>query len=737
MENKLIKKNNTRPESYFLEIEDRNESVLSENDQLAVVEIAEDYFHHTMASYEYADNIDEYLANSNDGSQNIIEQLEKLFKNDEQKIRKAVLLFFEQIYIEITDDASEKDENIILIFHKKLFSKSFLVEKLSPQDRIKVYSRFSRSLDLNKISDDIFLNIVEDFKKGVDLSNFLSHCGIANQIDIVLMVERVAEFSNRKSDEQSRFFCLKFLSDFIDKSEFPIARVLASQIYNKIENRNFGGPVKRHNNEPQIISSDYIGKTDQDGLLEKVALYSGDIQLDDFRPIDEIFEDFHGKVFSEPMTRRDLLFLFKQLHRPEIKKIFENDFGILYSELDLVGQINVLKYLAEKNSNILDRIHKIIKKDFRLKKEVLPTLLACVVDDNFDNTLLDFLEEESVEDVLSILGSFNNLISRIKNIDQDIKKNITKHRHVDRTIAIQQFILRATTILKKAMINPQKSNELFDQADAEVLLFSSIFQTALKSSAISEITDVASFDINKVSNQDLSTIEKNEMFGVVAQNWLSRGAIGAEVLSNFKKTIDEAGSFKKWSILKKDKRIISFVGFENLDSKDGRPHVYAGSFNVDAKFRGSSIGEIMIREVLIQESKRAVLHATMDPRIDVGTRYVEDIGFLVTGVAENYLDTAESFFEITADQAVLGNFESRGWTREQALMFARERARESLAAQAERGDIIVASVTRDAGAEPEFISGAAEILRAGFVGTRYLSEGEGSKVRYMIFEKSK
>ena len=154
-------------------------------------------------------------------------------------------------------------------------------------------------------------------------------------------------------------------------------------------------------------------------------------------------------------------------------------------------------------------------------------------------------------------------------------------------------------------------------------------------------------------------------------------------------------------------------------------------------YRGSAIGEAMMNEVLIEESRRAVLHATMDPRIDVGTRYVEDIGFLVTGVAENYLDTAESFFEITADQAVLGNFESRGWTREQALTFARERVRESLIVQAERGDIIVASVTRDAGAEPAFISGAAEILRAGFVGTRYLSEGEGSKVRYMIFEKSK
>lgn len=734
MNNELIK-NNTRPKSYFLEIEDRKESVLSENDQLSVVEIAEDYFHHTMAGYEYARNIDEYLSNSNDGKEVIIEQLEKLFQKDEQKMRKACLLFFEQIYTEIIDDAFEKDENIILIFHKKLFNKSYLVEKLSPQDRIKVYSRFSRSLDLNKISDDIFLNIVEDFKKGFDFNNLLLHCGIANQIDIVLMVERVAEYSNKKSDEQARVFCLEFLSDFVDKSEFPIARVLASQIYNKIENRNFRGPDLKRNNEPQIISSDYIGETDQNGLLEKLASYSGDVQLVDFRPVDEIFKDFHGKVFSEPMSNRDLLFLFKQLHRPEVKKIFEYDFGVSYSELDLIGQINVLKYLAEKNSNILDRIHKIIKKDFRLKKEVLPAFLACIVDSNLANTLLDFLEHESVENVLNVLGPFNNLISTIKKVDQDIKKNIPKHRQVDRNLAIQQFILRATNTLKKAMNNPQKSNEFFDQIDEEALLFSSIFQTAVKSSVISEIRDVSSFDVSNISNQDISNIEKDEMFGVVAQNWLLRGEVGAKVVSSFKKKIDDNDLLKKWVILKKDKRIISFVGFENLDSNDGRLHLYAGSFNVDAKFRGSSVGEIMIREILIQESKRAVLHATMDPRIDVGTRYVEDIGFLVTGVAKNYLDTAESFFEITADQAVLGNFVSRGWTREQALTFAREHARESLAVQVERGDVIVASVTRDAGAESEFIAGAAEILRAGFVGTRYLSEGEGSKVRYMIFEK--
>jgi len=729
---------NANPDSYFLENADKGETILSEHEQLSVVELAEEFFNNRLIGYVYSGNVEEYIANPTDSGKFIVEKLEKFCKKNQKKVGKAALLFLERIYIEITNGSTDVDENILLIFHKELFRTSVLVDKLSNEDRIKIFSRFSRYLDLHKYSNAVFLKIVDDFKKEARFDKSLLNCGIANQIDIILMVERVAEFLNEGQEKYSMLFCLKFLSDFIDNTEFPIARALASQIYSNIENKNFSRSSDRHGQELQIISSDYIGQTDQSGMLDKVAPYSGDIQLGEPRPLGEIFEDFCGKVFPDEMSNTDLFFLFKQLHRPEVKKIFEQDFGVSYSELVLFEQVNILKYLAEKNSNVLERLHNIAKKDFRLKKEVLSAFLACVVDGDFDNGLLGFAENESVETVISVLGLFNNLISKIKEVDQIIKKNIyEKHSYLNRTYVIQEFIKRTIQALKKAIIQPHKAREIFNAIDADALLFGSMFKTAIKTLVISEIKDVASFDIKNVLNQELSVIEKNEMLGVVAQNWLPRGEVGAEVVSRFKKKIDSDVSLTKWAILKKDKKVISFVGFESLDSKDGRQHLYAGSFNVDTKFRGSSIGDIMIREVLIRESKRAVLHATMDPQIDIGTRYVEDIGFLVTGVAEKYLDTSESFFEITADHTVLGNFESRMWTREQTLEFAREHSREPLVAQAERGDIIVASVTRDAGAEPEFISGAAEILRAGFIGTRYIPDGPDSKVRYMIFEKQK
>jgi ribosomal protein S18 acetylase RimI-like enzyme len=488
--------------------------------------------------------------------------------------------------------------------------------------------------------------------------------------------------------------------------------------------------------EVRVISSDYTAVYGDNGRPIELALRKIGANFVDTQ---NIFNLPANIPFGSEKKLKDIRYLYEQVQTPLVATFIEQVFGIDFSKMSLRSQIQLIEYISKQSIQQYNDLMR-LRINGKIPDSFYGALFAVNANKEVGEALVDCARNFDPEITDSLCSKYNTLIQEIYQIEIMIGNffaDKTKNE-VDARRAVQEFSKRAADILFKAAKNPERADEFFASATKDILMFSSIFKAAVKTGVEFKLEDVAGLDVTSFKGNELPEEIRTSLKEITAANWLVRGEVGKNVVGGFNSVVDQGGEERMWHILRRGNEVVSFVRFDGIQkSGDEQLHEYAGSFNVHPAYRGSAIGEAMMNEVLIEESRRAVLHATMDPRIDVGTRYVEDIGFLVTGVAENYLDTAESFFEITADQAVLGNFESRGWTREQALTFARERVRESLIVQAERGDIIVASVTRDAGAEPAFISGAAEILRAGFVGTRYLSEGEGSKVRYMIFEKSK
>ena len=454
-----------------------------------------------------------------------------------------------------------------------------------------------------------------------------------------------------------------------------------------------------------------------------------------FFPIDDLVNDARTMPFGSNKKRVDDLLTLERVH--SIRSGFQFTTGIDLRKMYIRDQIALIDFLSEKNNTRWVRLSNILQEhgeDFQL---IAQAFLG--MDDSRSDFFLEKVSTMQWKLVRDILIKYSDLNKAINVVEKDAKKFFhLKNELIDTRTIIQEFVKRSTKLLFDVLENPEQAVKDFNGAQQDVLMFGSIFKAAVKTGVEFKLEDVAGLDIASFSGKDLPPELRRSLKEISAANWLARGVVGKKIIESFNEVVDIGDENRIWYVLCRGNDVVSFIRFDVLkNTNDERLHEYSGSFNVHPAYRGSVIGEAMINEVLIHESKNAILHGTLDPRIEVGTRYVEEVGYLVTGVIENYLDTPESFFEVIADQSVLKNYKSRGWSREDVIEFAREHSREPLVVQAERGDIIVASVTRDAGAEPEFISAAAEILRAGFVGTRYIPDGPDSKVRYMIFEKIK
>jgi hypothetical protein len=251
---------------------------------------------------------------------------------------------------------------------------------------------------------------------------------------------------------------------------------------------------------------------------------------------------------------------------------------------------------------------------------------------------------------------------------------------------------------------------LADQGN-ELVLFSSIFKDAFKGTGEMDFEAMKGLDVETKHGNTLDQDTQAAMLAIFEANWKEQKPEALTTLRNgfLKKLTDSPET--QFHVLKKDGRVVAFIRFdERPDLEPGA--LYGGSLNVDPSLRGSAIGEAMMKAAVDEAAREHVIYADVFPELQVGMKYVEDLGCVITGVEEVQVDDS-----------------GKTTTR---LLLKRNDAENS---QYERGGKQAVTKTLDLRkGTQELVALIASQTAEGKVATRYFADPKNPNLRTLVFE---
>ena len=181
--------------------------------------------------------------------------------------------------------------------------------------------------------------------------------------------------------------------------------------------------------------------------------------------------------------------------------------------------------------------------------------------------------------------------------------------------------------------NKQVALEKLSEEGTELVLFANIFRDAFKGTANMDFEQLRGLSVDTEHGGRIDQQTKEQMLAIFEDNWRGQKPEALPALRQGFLQKLEHGEQTQFHILKKDGRVVAFIRFdERPDLEPGA--LYGGSLNVGPSLRGSAIGEAMMKSAVDEAAKEHVIYADVFPELIVGTKYVEDLGCVITGVEE-------------------------------------------------------------------------------------------------------
>lgn len=412
------------------------------------------------------------------------------------------------------------------------------------------------------------------------------------------------------------------------------------------------------------ISSDHYGLYDSRsqlvGVVNKKAV---DTQLLSEETHPEIpFVDIYDKTYlSEFGLNEQLIEPLKVLEDPYFRNKIENLFGINLRETDLRVQASILKFLAVKSVDEITSTAQEIKS-FDTEDARLSAFKVLLAHENFEVIEgVMYWYNQIPEIAIPLYKKYAETISDLDEITSFLTENFKNEYEKKVVLKIREgLIQKANEVLLKysdqihsllAMeelvggaeaggldINKERSHYAEMNSDIEklrqsiladiekvnkdTLLLLSAFRSLIKGNPEVSIEDIRNSRMQSYSPKEMRsdsmkpTVEK--MRSIYSLN-VTNEAIRDVLLAKFDARIADLKNTSEFDILYFKNELLAFIIF----TKEGNGF-YASGLNVSPTMQGSGIGEVMMRETIIQKTKVADVHGEVIATKDVVRRYLRD-----------------------------------------------------------------------------------------------------------------
>lgn len=503
----------------------------------------------------------------------------------------------------------------------------------------------------------------------------------------------------------------------------------------------------------RLTANGQIGIFDDDRVLQKF-FDLGDLSSDE-REVKATVLDFTlEQFFSQPAPegseerqyQEDILEDFKNNYF----KFYDNDFfkksRVQFNNLSFREQAWFMRFALKAGAEEQDKAFALVRE---YGENGLKTFISLELDADSSDKIFAVAEKYEGVGAKEIFRKYAEIAAAAEKVEIEVSNFFVESGRAEEVSGqrvTQEIMKRAARVIANFAEREADEatlaeiDEELEKIDAELVMFGSIFKAVFKGKEDVDFKEVRGLDFLRIDIAELSDEEKEEMLNVSKANWLPRGAAGRGVVEEFERTL-EVGKDIDFSVLKKDGKILSFMRFDTIRDEQGRivpDRKYAGSFNVDPRYRGSAVGEAMLINALEREAQDYVLEATVSPKIVVGTDYVEKRGFSITNVLPNYDNSGETFFEIILDKKGNKAFASKGeeFSHDKIISMYDTIYKDRPIDELVERDMVIQRFDTEEQSN-DILTTTERLVNEGYVGTRYFSDSKDKRRRYYVFEKDR
>lgn len=371
---------------------------------------------------------------------------------------------------------------------------------------------------------------------------------------------------------------------------------------------------------------------------------------------------FHGVAGEDSSIQKDREAYMDEFLRNYFN-FYNNDFlqktGVNFNDLSLFEQGQLLAYFKATTESQQDKTINFVK---RFGHDGFRCFLSLEDDLAMGDKIIALGESLPVSEARAVFAKYVEVMEKIDDVESMLAETfhikLSDNQQVIRKTK-KNLMTRAKQILISAEARLSDSNNeniadtksQLSRLDADTILFQSMFKAAYQESEESsqplELSDVSGLVLTSKSIVSIDKTESDRMFGIFLEN---RTGLPVTILdkasSKFKKTLinEDAIVF----ILERDGDLISFLAAEpNSETR----RVYLSAFNTDPALKGSAIGSAMFAQVIDGYTKNGyAVDIMVNPaRIPMFKKYIEDFGFTITGVIEDYENTGETVYQLSRE----------------------------------------------------------------------------------------
>jgi hypothetical protein len=380
----------------------------------------------------------------------------------------------------------------------------------------------------------------------------------------------------------------------------------------------------------------------------------------------------------------------------------------------------------------------------------LKTFLSCEYDLENGKKILELSEKLSFQSANLIFAKYNQIsdiaergvANLVKGYLRKNDKGITKDQHEKIAASLLQkskdLLLDFSQLVSSEKdIDEEGLMRELEKTRTDVIFFTSVFKNFSKNNPEISFEDFKGLSFETLNGTEFRDEDISRMISIAQKNYQEDEAMQKLVIESLQEGLQKENS--EFFVLRRGGEIMAFDRFD-----DEGEYFYVGSLNVDADYRGSAIGEIIMRESFDRKAKEKPLQGITDPKKIICSKYVEDEGFVISGILHTQFEGKELLeVEILRGDQKNQNYLYRSQNNSVDLFVAyQNQQKEFTAGELRRAQILSEKrpflMSFDQKGELEKFTDLADklIKRYGYVITRYYRLDEDGGRILVAFEQS-
>lgn len=339
-----------------------------------------------------------------------------------------------------------------------------------------------------------------------------------------------------------------------------------------------------------------------------------------------------------------------------MRELIEHDFGIDLSKLDYSIQYYFLNFLKSRNT---DQAKSLAEFTSEFGQDGFKTFLSFNSGEGISDSISEIGDKYPKEAAKQIFAKYAEIVDKTSGVRDFLSENFGQNSEQSMDSAedvIQNLLKRGRELLIKSSRSEDIEDLLADleEINGDIALFADTVKSLKENNIDVDLEDFVGCTIETFQGGEISSRREacQEMLAIAKKNWEGNEAQN-EVLKGLADAFTNENS--KFYEVKYEGKIIGFMRLDNENEVD----LYAASFNVNSAVRGSGIGEAILKQIFLKETAGQTVNAEADPKSQVSSKYIDEFGFVATGLVE-YGKSGKEVFEIVKNDDINGKYKYRG-----------------------------------------------------------------------------